>query len=175
MKNSLRTIALMSSVCCLFFSFSNCGSTKTANEEVAEATEVPFVVSDSYFQHWVAGIQEGGKGTKIYFDLESVQPGVTFNTLYFRGKTAKIEYIPESKYTFMADIRTDSDRPDIIMDADPSAEAENRPPVTMPFEIPDTHAAFTYTYEGETRVHVLENIKEKEMIAYPSGNPKGDN
>jgi len=75
----------------------------------------------------------------------------------------------------MADIRTDTKRPDVIMDSDAANEAANKPPVKMPLEIPDTHAALSYTYKGNTKVYVLKNIEEKEAIAYPSNNPKGDN
>ncbi|HIB47500.1 MAG TPA: hypothetical protein EYN07_07035 [Flavobacteriaceae bacterium] len=172
--NVLKAYSILFGMSLLLFSFSNCGSSQSTSNGIQE-NRPPFVVANSYYQEWVAGVQEGGKGIKVYFELESVEPGVTFNTIYFRGNAADITYLPQSKFKFMADIRTDTKRPDVIMDSDAANEAANKPPVIMPLEIPDTHAALSYTYKGNTKTFVLENIEEKEAIAYPSNNPKGDN
>ena len=96
--NVLKTYSIL-----LFFSFSNCGSSQSTSNGIQE-NQPPFVVANSYYQEWVAGVQEGGKGIKVYFELESVEPGVTFNTIYFRGNAADITYLNSSLWQILEPI-----------------------------------------------------------------------
>ena len=172
--NSFKTLFTLLGMSFVFFSLSNCGSS-TAVSETTGSSEKPFKLINSYYQDWVAGVQGGGSGTNIHLRFETMEPGVELVDVYFRNNSASLTRKMTSAIAYIGQIKKQENRPDIIMDGDISQEAQNRPPKMLPLEIPDTHAAFRYSYQGKTYVHVIENIEEKEMLAYPSSNPKGDN
>ena len=142
---------------------------------VQSEENLPFTLTHSYYQDWVAGVQGGGSGTNIHLRFDTMEPEVTLLEVYFKNNYAPLQRKMTSAIAYQAQLINANNRPDVIMDGDPIKEAQNTPPKKLPLEIPSTDAAITYTYKGKSHVYLIQNITRKEMLAYPKTNPKGDN
>ena len=151
--------------------FSNCACSKKDNSIYSLTQNPPFTILEIYSQEWVAGIQGGGTGINLYFEIDTVEPETMINTIYFRNKTVKAEN--KSKNIFVGYIKNKENR-DVIMDSNSLNEAKNIPPQKFPFKLKQSEAVISYIYKGKDYYYKVSNIIEKEIIAYPQSNPKID-
>ncbi|QIE59949.1 hypothetical protein G5B37_10350 [Rasiella rasia] len=172
---SMKSLFALLGMSLVLFSFSNCGSSNIETSSMQTEQNPPFKLVNSYYQDWVAGIQGGGSGTNIHLRFETADPEVTFLNAYFKNNSAPLERKMTSAIAYVANIKRGKTRPDVIMDSNPIKEAQNTPPKKLPLEISSEDVAITYRYKENTFVYVIKNIERKEMLAYPQGNPKGDN
>jgi hypothetical protein len=169
---SIKNIILLTLLSGLLFSFSNCGGTQDPLEIQFQSTP-PFTVAEASFQKWVAGVQEGGSGTNVYINITNVSEGVELRDLYFRNEQAALNTSPNIRSQYVA--RFKKEGRSVIMDIDPEKEAKNTPPEKIQFQLNNTEAVVSYSYQGKTAYFKISQLEEKEMLAYPSSNPNDEN
>ncbi|MES2812288.1 MAG: hypothetical protein V4670_07450 [Bacteroidota bacterium] len=130
----------------------------------------PIAMTEVYHQHWVAGVRGGGSGTGFYITFEKELPSdIQLNQLYFRKGVAKMNKISETQYMFSFVGKANRERGnEIITDDALPKETE----IEAPFKIEDNEAVLEYTQKGEKKYFKITNVKEKEMLAYPSARPR---
>lgn len=145
-------------------SFSQCSSSKTLQEKA------PATFGEVYFQRWNAGIQGGGSGINLFISVEDAN--VVLDSVYFRGKSAKLETKPQNKSLYIAYFKTEFNQPkDIVMSSNPLDEYNNPLPIQkekIPFTLKDSECVVSYKDGQTTKYFKIENITEKEVINYPS-------
>ena len=134
----------------------------------------PFTVSTAYFQKWVAGIKEGGLGTKVHITIENIKEEISVKEIFFGDRILSAHRHPQNIDSYSADFK-DEARQDIVMDGDAIKESQNTPPEKSPFSLEKNEAILSYTIKGEMHYYKISNLEEKPLIAYPSSNPNGRN
>ncbi len=147
------------------FSFSNCGGAQNKSD-LKLVENPPFKIADVYYQNWVAGVRDGGSGTNIHISLSDIQPGVKVKDIYFRGQRVDAKYsaLEPGKYVGYLNNKTSND---VIMDSDPTKEAQNTPADPIPFKISDNEAVISYFVDGQKNYYKISNMSQKDMLAYP--------
>ena len=145
-------------------SFLQCSSSQTLQEKA------PTTFGEVYFQRWNAGIQGGGSGINLFIPV--VDTNVVLDSVYFRGKSAKLETKPQNKSLYIAYFKTELNQPkDIVMSNNPLDEYKNQLPIQkerIPFKLKDSECVVSYKDGSITKYFKIENITEKETINYPS-------
>ena len=163
---SLMIIVLMGVV---MASFSQCSSSRSLQKKS------PVELEQVYCQRWVAGVQGGGSGINIFIPVKDLS--VELDSVYFRGKAVQLEIKPgETMYVgrFMSDFNKPKD-PNVVMSSDPKAEYGNKLPELpqkIPFELKDDECVISYKDGKKTKYFKVENVVEKDLLAYPSAPPK---
>lgn len=134
----------------------------------------PFTVTSAYFQKWVAGIKEGGSGTKVHITIKNIKEDISVNEIFFRDRFLNANRHPQNIDSYSADFK-DEARQDVIMDGNAVKESQNTPPEKSPFNLGNNEAIISYTIKGEMHYYKISNLEEKPLIAYPSSNPNGRN
>ncbi len=154
-----------------------CDSTKntTTNEalpqETMELSQPAFASSKVNFNTWIAGMQDGGSGVEIRFEMSEMED-VVLNRAYFRESAGKVT---RSSDGYEARFRTDNGREqDIIMSGDVTEEAVNTPPVAerFPFPLAKNEIGVSYTENGVLKYTKFTNVEERTEVAYPSAPPR---
>jgi len=133
----------------------------------------PFVVGEANFQKWLGGTPDAGKGIHFTLTFSEISEGVLIEKIYFRGKE---EILNQNIHNPKAYLATFFDKPkqEIIMDSNPLKEMDNpRPSLTseIPFELKANEAVIQYQKGNKNYYYKIENITEKEVVAYPSSKP----
>ena len=129
----------------------------------------PVAITEAYHQRWVAGVRGGGSGTAVYILFEKELPKeIEVKQLYFNKNIAKANKISESEYNFNFVGQANFDKGNELQSDAPSKPKEMLPP----FAIKDDEAILEYTQKGEKKYFKITNLKEKEMLAYPSARPQ---
>ena len=152
----------------------SCAGGKADNSDFPIIQNPPFIFGDVYYQDWVAGVKEGGSGTNVHITFSSFVEDVVIMDLYFRNKVVKAQNSPQNRNQYVGYFKNDA-IPDLIMDIDPVKEAQNTPVMPFPFNLKDDEAVVSYLHKGEVKYAKVSNMRRKEMLAYPSTRPKGDN
>ncbi|VXB32239.1 conserved hypothetical protein [Flavobacterium sp. 9AF] len=159
-----------------FISIISCNSTK---ERVAHQEKVVVIqennsqdtllpIKELYYQKWVAGIKGGGSGIDFYIELkEALNKDIFLENVRYDVYDAIIEKISETSY--VAHMRTPLN--DMILDENPQKEYGNQAPAT---KLKTNEAIITFTVNNKRIVQKFENVKEKELLAYPSMKPKNN-
>lgn len=166
MKSVLKILGLI----IIVMGLSSCASGK---DYVLEQNP-PFKVNSGYFQKWVAGVQGGGSGTKVYISLAAINKDITVEELYFGATFLKAKRQFNNPDTYYADFLNDTNR-DVIMDGEIINEAENTPPPISPFSLAKNEAVISYMLNDKKYYYKIANLEEKPLIAYPGANPNGRN
>jgi hypothetical protein len=133
----------------------------------------PFTVADAYYQEWVAGIKEGGKGVNVHLKFETVEAEVEVTAIYFRRRSTEA-IITSLKPLTCVGYFTEHTENDVIMSDDPKEEASNSMREPFPFQLASNEAVVRYRKQGIEQFYKIENLERKEMLAYPQGNPNND-
>jgi hypothetical protein len=145
-------------------SFSQCSSSQKLQEKA------PATFGEVYFQRWNAGIQDGGSGINLFIPVTDTN--VVLDSVYFRGKSAKLETKPTDTSLYVGRFKTEFNQPkDIVMSSNPLDEYNNPLPIQkerMPFTLKDSECVLSYKDGQTTKYFKIENIIEKEAINYPS-------
>ncbi|MFP2997955.1 hypothetical protein ABN763_18735 [Spongiivirga sp. MCCC 1A20706] len=158
----------------MLFSASQCGGYKLEKK-------APMTMDVSCQQY--TGGQPGSGGLNIYFVLpDKLEQNVRLDSVYFRGRLAKLSFQDKTKYgstnsQYLASF-PQIKKPDIISSANPADEVGNKPPKAMPkipFELEKDQCVISYQVDGKTKYYKIDNIKEKEMLIYPSSKPQRGN
>lgn len=132
--------------------FVSCESQKKVSERVMES------VAETYFEGWVSGVRGGGAGINFHVIFKTpLSAEMQLEKVVFKGKEAVFQTQDGLHYT--AYIITKSGGKNT-----PDEESVSEP-------LPESTKAILYFKQnGKTKVHTVENVKEKEMLAYPSMN-----
>ena len=159
-KNSIFSIALLT----IMTSFSQCSSSQKLQEKA------PATFGDVYFQRWNAGIQGGGSGINLFIPV--TDNNVVLDSVYFRGKSAKLETKTTDTSLYIGRFKTEFNQPkDIVMSSNPLDEYNNPLPIQkekIPFILKGSECVVSYKDGQTTKYFKIENIIEKEAINYPS-------
>lgn len=144
--------------------FSQCGVSKKLE------TKAPLTIGDVYYQHWVAGVQGGGSGIKIFIPVISNPNKVILDSVYFQGKQAKLEYRNNDVFIgrFQSEINK---KEDIIMSSDPYAEYGNKVPEIPKkprFQLLEDECVVSYKVENEVKYFKIEKINKKDVLEFMS-------
>lgn len=147
-------------------SFSQCSSAKDLQKKA------PVEMEQVYFQKWVAGVEGGGAGLNLFIPVKD--SSVKLDSVYFRGKGTKLDIKP-GENLYVGRFISDFNKPkDMVVHADPKKEYGNEMPEIpkeIPFKLKDDECVVSYADRGKTKYFKIENIVEKDMLAYPSAPP----
>ncbi|WP_136667543.1 hypothetical protein [Flavobacterium sp. H122] len=129
----------------------------------------PAAVKEVYHQHWIGGVQGGGSGTGFYIEFKTKLPEtIVLKQLYFRNGLAQANKTSETQYLFNFVGKANWDRRGELEISDVPAPKTINPP----YPIKENEAILEYLYKGERKYFKISNVKEKEMLAYPSARPR---
>lgn len=142
---------------------SSCSSKKSIS------TELPQAIEEVYFQKWIGGHELSGSGVDFHLKFKNPLPiNTSLVKLFFQNKTAFFE--KENETTFTAKFYSKSN---IIKVSDSMKTVTNkRENEAFPFRLNPTEAILEFNNKNKI-VHLkIVNIKEKELLAYPSAGPR---
>jgi hypothetical protein len=153
------------SIVTILLGFAQCGS-------IAFVQNPSFKVEKASYNNWVGG-QPGVSGTKLEIHLKNASE-ITFDSLYFNNKRAKVEVLQKEEITQLIGHYSTSKRinNDLIIDLDPKKELQNTPPIIkkLPFELNANEAVVSYKKGKKTLFLKIENIKKIQPTPFPSVN-----
>ena len=109
----------------------------------------------------------------VNITFESLNEGVEIKNIYFRDQIAKALSHSSNKQFIGAFKNKLND--DVIMDSDTLKEANNTPPIKLPFQLAYNDVVISYMINGKLAYYKIEDIEEKPMLSYPQGNPNSKN
>ncbi len=155
------------SILTLLFGFTQCTSTKFIKNP-------SFKVTKAVYNNWSGG-QPGVGGIKLVMHLKNAKD-IAFDSVYFQKKITKIEVTEKENAMHLIGHFTNSKsvKRDLILDADPTKELKNTPPLItkFPFDLKENEAVLTYKKGNKTVYFKLENIKKVQPKFFPSANKK---
>ncbi|MBC7557135.1 MAG: hypothetical protein H7195_09275 [Chryseobacterium sp.] len=120
----------------------------------------PEKISEIYFQRWIGGQELTGSG--IYFHIQLEKPlnqDIKLEKVYFRGNEAVLSKENDTNYKANFFQKNQKDK---TLKTDNSL-----------YKLSENQAILTYKINNTTLNIKLENIKEKELIAFPAvGKPR---
>lgn len=152
------------------FTFS-CNSNKMVLQE-----NPPFEVAEASFQKWFGGIQEAGSGMHFTLIFSEISEDVHVQKIYFRGKEEVLKQNAQNNKTYQATF-VDKPKEDVILDSNPVKEMDNPRPSLIsevPFDLKANEAVVQYQKGTKTFYYKIENISEKDAVAYPSSKSKSN-
>ncbi|MFI1744789.1 hypothetical protein [Thalassobellus sediminis] len=149
-------------------SFSNCAGTQKLDKSL------PIDLGDVYYQSWVAGVKGGGSGFNIFIPMESNPNNIMLDSVFFKGKEAKLEYRNNS--IFIGRFKTSvNQKEDIIMSSDRFAEYGNKVPnlpKKSPFQLKEDECVVSYKLNNKTHYFKIDKIIKKETQNFMSAPPR---
>lgn len=149
--------------CFIGLVFNSCSSQK-------EVKKTPFKTEEVYYQGWIGGQEQTGSGINFYLKFkEPISANFLLKKVYFRGKEANFEKRGDA--LFIAYFYQRPNNPDLI----PSENEEPKEVKPLPDfakNLKPNEAIVEFEQDNKTQVYKIENIKEKELIAYPSARPR---
>jgi hypothetical protein len=150
--------------------FSSCSSQKISKT----FSSTDFKVGEQpYYQEWTGGAPGSGSGVTLYFPT-SVIEGHQLESVYFRGmENHSASFTSNDKQMLVT--RFSFPNTDREMSLDPKNEYGNQAPQMegLPIKLLKNEAVIAFEVDGKTKLVKLENITQKERIAYPSAPPQG--
>jgi hypothetical protein len=150
----------------LFIALTFCSSKK-------EATQLPHQIESVYFQKWIGGQELTGSGTNFHLKLKQQLPlNTNLVKVYFQNQEGFFDI--ENPTTFIARFYSKPQNPDLILDGQTNKEYGNKAPeITKPrFDLKPTEAMLEFHNGNKVEHYKIVDIKEKELIAYPSARPR---
>lgn len=142
--------------------FISCSSQK-------EVKNPPFLTDEVYFQKWIGGQRLTGSGTDFYIRFkEPFSANFKIKKLYFHGR--ELEVIKRNDSVFTASY---SQRPNVEEELNETdGQIETPKVVKSKFELKNNEAILEFEQDSKTQFFRITNIKEKELLAYPSAKPR---
>jgi len=113
----------------------------------------PFTISEVYFQSWGDSINGTDSGIEIYVPIKSNPSNIVLDSIYFKGKWAKLE--PNNYSLFVGRFKTVfNSKKDIVMSNKPYAEYGNQIPdfsKEPSFELKDDECILSYKMNSITK------------------------
>lgn len=148
-------------------SFSQCSTAQKLQKNS------PTEFGEVYYQTWTSGIKNGGSGINIFIPIKN--PSVTLDSVFFRGKSTKLEVKPNVAQLYIGRFKTDKNQPkDIVLSSEPKEEYENEisiKDIKTPFELKDDECVVSYKKGDATLYYKISKIIEKTPMNLPSAPP----
>ena len=161
MKTLNKLIGLIT-LSLIMTSFSQCSSAQKLQEKA------PTNFGQVYCQTWVAGVRGGGSGINIFIPVTNFS--VKIDSVYFRGKKAKLNIESDNKMVFVGRIKTDlnNEQHDVMVNSEVKEEQkEEAPKETIPFELQNNECVVSYIDNGAVKYYKIENVVDKPLTSYP--------
>ncbi len=148
---------------------------QTCNKKISETQildQLPSVIESVYFQKWVAGQEKYGSGIRFFIQFKNEFPeNIKLKKIYFQGHELDLQ--PEGENIFTTNLNN-KPKHDRILDANSEKEFGNKPPeISIPkYELMLNEAVLEFEKDQKPFVFKLQNIKQKELLAYPSSKPR---
>jgi hypothetical protein len=145
----------------------SCSSAKEYSEVL------PYEVESAYFQQWIGGQEQTGSGINFYLKFKNALPeNTTLTKLYFQNKEASFD--KENETTFVARFYTKPQDKALILHEDSAKEYGNKAPemIDRRFKLQNNEAMLEFHIGNKINHYKLVDIKEKELLAYPSTRPR---
>jgi L-cysteine desulfidase len=148
----------------LSFFFVSCSSQK----------ELPSIQKDNvviYYQKWIAGVQGGGSGINIHVNFKTpLDENIIFEKAQILNyETSQINKIDDNHYTCI--VKTNFN--DKILAENPENEYGNQLPNINSYQaLKEGTINLFFKNNGKSISKTFENVKEKELLAYPSAKPR---
>lgn len=153
----------------VIFLTQNCNPKATTIEP---QEKIPAEIMEVYFQKWVGGQEQTGSGIDFHIQFKIALPkDVELKKVYFQNNEANFE--AENATTFIARLNK-KPKSDIILDADSKNEYGNKAPEikNKKLDIQSNEAILEFVKSGKIVKVKIQNIKEKELLAYPVEKPR---
>lgn len=135
-----------------------------------------FEIESIHFQKWIAGVQGGGSGIHMYINVNANKNQVVFDSVYFKGLTAKMEL---GKMGYFASFKTAlNQKQDMIMSGENHGEYGNKPlKNNSKFQdaLKDSECVIEYTENDVIKYYKYTKVIEKQAEHYPSAPPVKEN
>ncbi len=152
----------------IFITFFLTQTCSKAPYSLMKKSDLPSEIQSMYFQNWVGGQERTGGGTNFVIQFKTVLPeDMKLKSVFFRGKSADFETKPNNLY--VAYYRS-LPKKDLILDENPQKEYGNQAPDLK--ENLSQSAEIFFIKNEKTYSYKVENVDEKEMLAYPSAKPR---
>ena len=156
MKCFLKSIAFLIVAICSF----SCACKKVIT------TAVPSVIENVYFQKWIGGQELSGSGIDFHLKFKNQLPPDTYlSKVYFQNQEAFFDR--ENETTFIAKFYSKS-----LIKNDSIIDSNKRETPDFPFDLKPTEAILEFHINNKATQIKIENIQEKELLAYPSSVPR---
>lgn len=146
----------------------SCNSNKRVLQE-----NPPFEVAEASFQKWFGGTQEAGKGIHFTLIFSKISEDVLVEKIFFWGKEEVLKQNPQNPNIYLTTF-VDKLKEDTVLDSNPVKEMDNPRPSLIseiPFELKAKEAVIQYQKDMKTFYYKIENISQKDAVAYPSSKP----
>ena len=138
----------------------SCGISKTNIQKLEGQTQIKEV----YSQSWVAGVRGGGAGINVFINLNSpFEHGLVLEKIQFKNYEASFEKVNELSY--IARIDTGQNK---LKDIEVESTNEEVTVEDPKINLKEKQAILFFKKEGKEYSKIVENVEEREMIAYPS-------
>jgi len=138
----------------------SCGISKTNIQKLEGQTQIKEV----YSQSWVAGVRGGGAGINVFINLNSpFEHGLVLEKIQFKNYEASFEKVNELSY--IARIDTGQNK---LKDIEVESTNEEVTVEDPKINLKEKQAILFFKKEGIEYYKIVENVEEREMIAYPS-------
>ncbi len=169
MMKNVKILSALLLLSIFFFSFSSCGGVKTENNNMSFEQNPPFQIQSSFYQDWIAGVEDGGSGTNIEISFKSIDEDVVIQNIYFQNQKVEAKTKQQNLQLVSGYLVKEKNR-EIVMDIDPLKEASNTIKSDFPFQLNENEAVLEYWFKGEKNYFKLSAIQKKELLPYPSSN-----
>lgn len=152
---------------CIIFAIVSCSSQKETYKTL------PYEVESTYFQQWIGGQEQTGGGVNLHLKLKAALPeNTTITKVYFQNKEGVFE--KENETTFIARFYTKPQDKALILHEDSAKEYGNKAPeiIRSEFKLQNNEAVLEFQIGNKTQYYKLVDIKQKELLAYPSTRPR---
>ena len=161
LKTMIFSIAMFS----LLSSFSQCSDERKLEDKV------PLEFGDVYYRNLPRAIRDLPSVKTLYIPINTPNPNVELDSVYFKGRSAKLEVSEQNKKLYLARIVTQPEySEDIIMSSDMAEEHQNKLPKmiqNIPFELRPNECIISYIQAGKTKYYKISNIKQKRFDDVP--------
>ncbi len=134
--------------------------------------QLPSIIETVYFQNWIGGQEQTGSGTTFFIQFKNSFPeNIKLQKIYFRGQQTELQ--PEDENIYTANF-TNKPKENRILDIDSEKEFGNKPPEILKskYDLKANEAILQFEKDNKTFIYKLENIKQKELLAYPASKPR---
>jgi hypothetical protein len=140
----------------------SCGSSTIDVQKSVDQTQI----KEIYSQAWVAGIRGGGAGINVFVNLDTpFEQGLVLEKIQFKTYEAPFEKANELSYV----ARIDTGQNNLKTISVEVTDAEEETVVSEPkINLKEKQAILFFKKEGKEYSKIVENVEEREMIAYPS-------
>lgn len=161
MKHLIKGFWGLAIVLCLSFCASKAQSAKAFPQEFKSV----------YFQKWIGGQALTGTGTNFFIEFKKpLSKKIKPQKIYFQNQEAVCQKLNDTlvaAYFFQK-----PNKQDLLLNNNTSDKDEKTLPKKPKYTLLPNEAVIEYTLKGKNLFFKIINIKEKELIAYPSARPK---